>query len=146
MDAGLLAVALDQVDPLLDPGRLGGQGLARGLDHGGVAFHAGDLVAGAGEPQRLGALAHADVQYAQPPADREVADDLLVELTCHQLLADHVTQPAHRAEPGAGRVGVEGRRLPRHPVGAGGGQGRSPRLTWGLGSRSRRICSERISA
>ncbi|GAA1426229.1 hypothetical protein GCM10009601_34730 [Streptomyces thermospinosisporus] len=91
---------------------------------------------GPGQPQRLRALAHADVQHPQPPADREAGGYLLVQLAGDQFLPYDVPQAAELAQPGLGRAAGERRRA----------QGRSPRLTWGLGSRSRCICSERISA
>ena len=100
-----------------------------------IGFEPGHRVPGAGQAQGLGALAHADVQHAQAPAHRETPGYLLVELTGHELLADDVAQPAEALEPGAGGPGEPGRLA---------AQGRSPRLTCGLGSRSRRIWSVRI--
>ena len=92
-------------------------------------------VPGAGQAQRLRALAHADVEHAQPLPHGEARGYLLVELPGDQLLADRVAQSAEPAQPLGG-----------HPREAGGlrAQGRSPRLTCGLGRRSRRIWSVRI--
>ncbi|MFD7234971.1 hypothetical protein ACFWAT_06635 [Streptomyces syringium] len=47
-------------------------------------------MAGTGQPQRLRALAEADVEHAQPPADREPRGYLLVQLPGDQLLTDGV--------------------------------------------------------
>ncbi|MBB4884665.1 hypothetical protein ACH4U6_23995 [Streptomyces netropsis] len=47
-------------------------------------------MAGAGQPQRLRALAEAHVEHAQPTADREPRRYLLVQLAGDQLLADGV--------------------------------------------------------
>ncbi|GGV68299.1 hypothetical protein GCM10010294_23910 [Streptomyces griseoloalbus] len=91
---------------------------------------------GPGQPQRLRTPAHAHVEHPQPPPDREAPHYLLLQLAGHQLLPNDVPQTGEPAEP-----------VPRRAVGIRrGAQGRSPRLTWGLGSRSRRIWSERISA
>ncbi|GHE79119.1 hypothetical protein GCM10018789_02220 [Streptomyces werraensis] len=94
-------------------------------------------MAGPGQPQRLRAPAHAHVEHPEPLPHREARDYLLLELAGHQLLTDDVTQTA-----GSGRR-TRRRRTVRE---RGGAQGRSPRFTWGLGSRSRRIWSVRISA
>ncbi|GGX96276.1 hypothetical protein GCM10010324_48130 [Streptomyces hiroshimensis] len=90
MGAGLAPVALDEPDPLPDALRLGGQRLAHGAEHHGVGLQAGDLVARAGQPEGLGALAGADVEDAQPPADGVASAYLLVELAGDQLLPDGV--------------------------------------------------------
>lgn len=87
-----------------------------------------------GQPQGLRALAHPHVEHPQPLPDREPPGYLLVELPGHQLLPYDIAQPAQPAQPGVGRT-------PGESVSA---QGRSPRLTCGFGSRSRRIWSERI--
>ncbi len=134
--AGVPAVALHDPHPLPDALRLAGQRLTRDRDHRGVPLHAGHLVPGPGQPQRLGALAHPDVEHAQPPAHGEAPGYLLVQLPGHQLLPYDVAKPGQSCRPGLGRVPGERRRA----------QGRSPRLTWGFGSRRRRIWSERISA
>ncbi|GAA1364560.1 hypothetical protein GCM10009612_45000 [Streptomyces beijiangensis] len=89
-----------------------------------------------GEAQRLGALAHADVEHSQPLADREPDGYLLVDLTGDKLLTHGVAQPAQALQPG-GRRTIEA-------LGLRAGQGRSPRLTCGFGSRIRRIWSVRI--
>jgi hypothetical protein len=110
-------------------------------------------VARPGQPQRLGALAGADVQDAEPAAGvrarglRETRGDLLVDLAGDQFLPDGVPQPAQLVEPalGAAAEAVE-------TTEAGGSadtadtavQSLVPRLTCGLGSRSRRIWSVRI--
>ncbi|GEK04132.1 hypothetical protein TNCT1_64080 [Streptomyces sp. 1-11] len=86
-----------------------------------------------GQPQRLRTPAHPHVEHPQPLPDREPPGHLLVELPGHQLLSHDVTQAAR---PGVGRT-------PGQSLCA---QGRSPRLTCGFGSLSRRICSERIRA
>ncbi|GED87448.1 hypothetical protein TNCT6_45330 [Streptomyces sp. 6-11-2] len=91
---------------------------------------------GPGQPQRLRALAHPHVEHPQPLPDREPRGYLLVELPGHQLLSYDITQPTQFVQPGVrGTLGESGR-----------AQGRSPRLTCGLGSRSRRIWRERIRA
>ncbi|GGL85653.1 hypothetical protein GCM10010129_31710 [Streptomyces fumigatiscleroticus] len=91
---------------------------------------------GPGQPQRLRALSHAHVEHPQPLPDREPRGYLLLQLPAHQLLPDRVAQAAEAAEPGLRRVPGERRRA----------QGRSPGLTIGFGSRSRRIWRVRISA
>ncbi|GGV39217.1 hypothetical protein GCM10010277_26800 [Streptomyces longisporoflavus] len=88
---------------------------------------------GAGEPQRLRALAHAHVEHAQPLPHGEAPGYLLVELPGDQLLAYGVTQAAQLLKPRGGPAGETA-------------QGRSPRLTCGFGRRSRRIWSVRIRA
>ena len=57
-------------------------------------------MAGPGQPQRLRALAHADVEHPQPLPDREPAGYLLVELPGHQLLPYDIAQPAEPVQPG----------------------------------------------
>ncbi|WP_246430893.1 hypothetical protein [Streptomyces rectiverticillatus] len=47
-------------------------------------------MARAGQPEGLGALAGADVEDAQPPADGIAGADLLVQLAGYQLLPDGV--------------------------------------------------------
>ncbi|WP_449479304.1 hypothetical protein [Streptomyces abikoensis] len=47
-------------------------------------------MAGAGQPQRLRALAGADVEDAQPPADGIAGAYLFVELASDQLLTNDV--------------------------------------------------------
>ncbi|GHF91227.1 hypothetical protein GCM10018783_72580 [Streptomyces griseosporeus] len=136
MHAGLPAVALHDPHPLPDALGLAGQRRTGRGDHRRVLLQAGHLVTGAGQPQRLRALAHPDVEHPQPLPDREPPGYLLVELARDQLLPYDVTQPAEPAQPGVRRTPGERRRA----------QGRSPRLTCGLGSRSRRICRERIRA
>ncbi|GAB2740529.1 hypothetical protein GCM10027072_40090 [Streptomyces bullii] len=89
-----------------------------------------------GQAQRLRPLAHPHVEHPQPLPDREPPGYLLVQLAGHQLLPYDVPQTARPVQPGLRRAPGERRRA----------QGRSPRLTCGLGSRSRRIWSERISA
>jgi len=131
---GVPAVALHQTDPLADALGLTGQGPARGRDHRRVLLDPGHLVTEPGQPQRLRALAHPHVEYSQPLPDREPPGYLLVELPGDQLLSYDITQPAQPVQPGVGRT-------PGESLCA---QGRSPRLTCGFGSRSRRICSERI--
>ncbi|GHJ28968.1 hypothetical protein TPA0910_34010 [Streptomyces hygroscopicus subsp. sporocinereus] len=87
-------------------------------------------MARAGQPQGLGALADAHVEHPQPLSHREAGGDLLIQLVGDQRLPEGVPQGAEAAQPAA------------RPAGEAGGlaaQGRSPRLTCGLGSRSRRI-------
>jgi hypothetical protein len=91
---------------------------------------------GPGQPQRLRALAHPDVEDPQPLPHREPPGYLLVELPGHQLLPYDITQAAQLVQPGIRRAPGEGCCA----------QGRSPRLTCGFGSRSRRIWRVRISA
>ncbi len=91
---------------------------------------------GPSEPQRLGALTHTDVEDPQPLPHRVPPGYLLIELPGHQLLSYDVPQSAQPAQPGIRRAPGERRRA----------QGRSPRLTCGFGSRSRRIWRERIRA
>ncbi|MHC5903973.1 hypothetical protein ACVNF4_08700 [Streptomyces sp. S6] len=57
-----------------------------------------------GQPQRLRALPHPDVQHPQPPPDGVPPGYLLVELACDQFLTDDVPQPAQPVQPGLGRV------------------------------------------
>ena len=105
--AGVPAVALDQPHPLADARGLAGQRRrGRASSIAGSDSSPVDLVAGAGQPQGLGALAHADVEHPQPLPHREAGADLLVELPGHQLLADDVAQSAEAAEP-AGRAADE---------------------------------------
>ncbi|GAB1330101.1 hypothetical protein ACE1SV_44400 [Streptomyces sennicomposti] len=89
---------------------------------------------GAREAQRLRALAHPDVEHPQPLPDGEPPGYLLLQLPGDQFLPYDIAQPAQLGQPGIGRVPGEGGRA----------QGRSPRLTCGFGSLSRRICRERI--
>ncbi|MFG3393223.1 hypothetical protein [Streptomyces parvus] len=51
------------------------------------------------EAQRLGALAHADVQDTQPPAHREPPGYLLVQLPGDQLLTDLVAYAVETRQP-----------------------------------------------
>ncbi|GGY81448.1 hypothetical protein GCM10010343_02520 [Streptomyces avidinii] len=95
---------------------------------------------GAGQPQCLRALAHADVEHAQPLPDREALRDLLVDLPAHELLPDGVAQSAEAFEP---EPGAFREAFPRR-AGRRSAQGRSPRLTCGFGRRSRRIWRVRI--
>ncbi|GAA2643137.1 hypothetical protein GCM10010425_57830 [Streptomyces spororaveus] len=95
---------------------------------------------GAGQPQGLRALAHADVEDAQPLPDREALRDLLVDLPAHELLPDRVAQSAQAFQPEPCPLGEA---FPRR-AGRPSGQGRSPRLTCGFGRRSRRIWRVRI--
>ncbi len=90
--AGVPAVALDDPHPLPDALGLPGQRVPRRGDHRRVPLQAGHLVPGPCQPQRLGALPHADVEDPQPLAHREAADYLLVELPGHQLLPYDVPQ------------------------------------------------------
>ncbi|GAA3481764.1 hypothetical protein GCM10018966_062950 [Streptomyces yanii] len=109
-------------------------------------------MAGPGQPQRLRALSHADIENPQPLTDREARGYLLVELPGDELLADGVAQPAEPSEPrrrGPGEPVVPGvpeggiarqaRGRTADRVGKLRTQGRSPRLTCGFGRRSRRI-------
>ncbi|GAA2725129.1 hypothetical protein GCM10010315_56590 [Streptomyces luteosporeus] len=97
-------------------------------------------MAGPGQPHRLGAPAGADVEHAQPPADREEGGYLLVDLPGDELPTDGVPQPPGPARPllcaAAEAGGVRGVTAQRF----------SPRFTFGLGSRRRRIWRVRISA
>lgn len=77
---GLEPVALDEPDPLTDPGGLGFERLARRGHHLGIGLQPGHGVPGACQPERLGALAHADVQDPQPLPDRVAGGQLFVEL------------------------------------------------------------------
>ncbi|GHF42586.1 hypothetical protein GCM10018790_20510 [Kitasatospora xanthocidica] len=125
---------------------------------------------GPGQPQRLGALAAADVEHPLPGA----AGQLFGELAGDEFLADEVAQSAEPVQPGGGAAGegsaargqpsllgqpvVAAVALPRQRVQAGplpggrgpagvdrfGGQGFSPRRTCGLGRRRRRICRVRM--
>ncbi|GHH74439.1 hypothetical protein GCM10018793_15670 [Streptomyces sulfonofaciens] len=104
-------------------------------------------MSGPGQPQCLRALAHAHVQQPQPPAHREAAGDLLVELPCHQFLAHRVAKAAETLQPEIRTTGeAGGSRLLGGTLVEYCAQGRSPRLTCGFGIRSRRIWSERIRA
>ncbi|GHH01736.1 hypothetical protein GCM10018780_30190 [Streptomyces lanatus] len=136
MHAGVASVALDETHPLTDPLGLTGQHLTGGGEHLRVLFDPGHLMPGPGQTQGLGALAHPDVEHPQPLSDREPPRYLLIELPGHKLLSYDITQPTQPAQPGIGRTPGEGLSA----------QGRSPRLTCGFGSRSRRIWSERIRA
>ncbi|GAA5042404.1 hypothetical protein GCM10023336_03220 [Streptomyces similanensis] len=89
---------------------------------------------GPGEPQRLRAPAHPDVEHPQPLPDGEPPGYLLLQLPGDQFLPYDVAQPARPGRPGIGRAPGESSRA----------QGRSPRLTCGFGSLSRRIWRERI--
>jgi hypothetical protein len=134
--ARLAAVALEEPHPAPDALGLGGQRLPGHGEHLRVLLEAGHLMPGPGQPQRLRALAHSDVEHPQSLPDREPAGYLLVELPGHQLLSYDITQPAQLAQPGIRRASGERCRA----------QGRSPRLTCGFGSRRRRIWRVRISA
>ena len=100
-------------------------------------------MAGPGQPQRLGALSGTDVQDAQGPRRgagvvlRDTPEDgeLLVELAGDQLLTDGVPQPAQPRQPALRAAGEPGG--PR--AGERAGQSLVPRVTCGLGRRSRRI-------
>ncbi|MEV7546291.1 hypothetical protein [Streptomyces sp. NPDC089915] len=80
--------------------------------HGGVLFETGDHVPGAGEAEGLGALAHADVEDAQPLPDREALRDLFLDLPADEFLADGVAQSAQslQPEPGSPREALPLRR------------------------------------
>ncbi|GGU78665.1 hypothetical protein GCM10010260_08960 [Streptomyces filipinensis] len=136
MHTGVPPVALHQPDPLADALRLRGQRLTRGGDHRRVLLDPGHLMTEPGQPQRLRALTHPDVEHPQPLSDREPPGYLLVELPGHQLLPYDITQVAQLVQP----------RVCRTPGESVSAQGRSPRLTCGFGSRSRRIWRERIRA
>ena len=69
---------------------------------------------------------------------REMRGDLLVDLAGDQLLPDGVPQPAQLVEPALGAA-AEAAEAAGTAV-----QSLVPRLTCGLGSRSRRIWSVRI--
>ncbi|GLX23829.1 hypothetical protein Slala02_75460 [Streptomyces lavendulae subsp. lavendulae] len=55
-----------------------------------------------GQAQRLGALAHADVEDPQPLPDREALRDLFLDLPAHEFLADGVAQSAQSLQPQPG--------------------------------------------
>jgi hypothetical protein len=61
-------------------------------------------VPGPGQPQRLRALAHPDVEHPQPLSDGIPAGYLLVELPGHQFLSYDIPQPAQPAQPGVRRA------------------------------------------
>ena len=108
----------------------------------------GDPVPLAGQPQRLGALAGADVEHRERTV-RAVAEQVApgrVELDGDEVLAHDVAQVAEPGEPQlAARLEAGGR------VGRRGGAGhprarRRPERSRGGGSRNRRICMLRIRA
>ncbi len=68
----------------------------------GVLLDPRDLMPGAGQPQRLRALAHAHVEHAQPLPHGEPPGYLLVELPGDQFLPYDITQAAQLAQPGIG--------------------------------------------
>jgi hypothetical protein len=78
----------------------------------------------------------------------EVLDDLLGELPGDQFLSNDVAYPAETGKPGTGARAERGLPLLGQlaPVRVRLDQGFCPRLTWGFGRRSRRICRVRISA
>jgi hypothetical protein len=105
-------------------------------------------VAGAGQPQRLGALPGADVQHPQrarpavgPVRGTGEGGELFVELAGDQLLADGVPEPAEACQPALCATGETGGPRAGEPR----GQSLVPRATCGLGRRSRRIWRVRIS-
>lgn len=97
-------------------------------------------MARAGQAQRLGALAAARVQDAQPrfpAADGGGLREVGGELPGYQFLPYRVTQAADAVEP---------RRGPAPETGERPGQLISPRLTCGFGSRSFLIWRLRMRA
>ncbi|GAA0324713.1 hypothetical protein GCM10009540_50480 [Streptomyces turgidiscabies] len=119
MHARVAPVALKEPDAFTDALGLGGECLARRVEHPRVLLDTGDVMAGPGQPQRLRALAHTDVEHPQPLPDREPPGYLLVELTGDQFLSYDIPQPAQPVQPGIRRAPGERRSA----------QGRSPRLT-----------------
>ncbi len=166
----LVAVPAEQLEPAADLRRLLGERPLGDAERDRVRVDPGDVVAGPGQPQRLGALAAADVEDAL----RAAAGELFGELAGDEFLAHVVAQSAEPVQPGGGAAGegpaargqpallgepvVAAVALPRKRVQAGplpgrrgpagvdrfGGQGFSPRRTCGLGSRRRRICRVRM--
>jgi hypothetical protein len=168
--AALVAVAAEQLQPAPDLRGFRGERPLGDAERDRVRVDPGDVVAGPGQPQRLGALPAADVEDPL----RAAPGELFGELAGDELLADEVAQSAEPVQPGAGAAGegaaargqpallgepvMAAVALPRERVQAGplpgrggpagvdrfGGQGFSPRRTCGLGRRSRRICRVRM--